>query len=156
MSDNEHATAALGDSEVSSVKDPVGPPIPEVFQRPKDGSHVSSFVRRQQSIDVLEENPLRSEFSSEIHKRMEEPCAASSESSTIASQGNVLAWESSDEEIDSSGLFDIDPPDVIEHRHLRPVTHQHSLRVWVDLAHECEFMTSPLQPEVESTTSREG
>jgi hypothetical protein len=61
ISDNEHATAALGDSEVLSVKDAVGPPIPELPQRPEDGSKVPSAVARQKARDVFEQKPVGSE-----------------------------------------------------------------------------------------------
>lgn len=44
MSDNEDAAAALGDSEVLSVKHSVGPPVPEFAQRPEEGTKVSSSV----------------------------------------------------------------------------------------------------------------
>jgi hypothetical protein len=43
--DNEDSTTALGNSEVLSVQDPVGPPIPELFQRPEEGTKVPSSVR---------------------------------------------------------------------------------------------------------------
>lgn len=43
-SDNEHTLAPLGQSEELSVQDSVGPPIPEVSQRPEDGSKVPSVV----------------------------------------------------------------------------------------------------------------
>ena len=39
MSDNDDATASLGDSEVLSVQYSVGDPIPEFCQRPCDGAH---------------------------------------------------------------------------------------------------------------------
>jgi hypothetical protein len=44
-SDNEHSLATLGDSEELSVQHSVGEPIPEVAQRPEDGTHVPSSVR---------------------------------------------------------------------------------------------------------------
>jgi hypothetical protein len=44
ISDNEDTTASLGNSEVLSVQDSVGPPVPEFSQRPKDGAKVPSFV----------------------------------------------------------------------------------------------------------------
>jgi hypothetical protein len=44
MSDKEDATAALGNSEVLSVQHSVGVPIPEVSQRPDDGTHILSVV----------------------------------------------------------------------------------------------------------------
>jgi hypothetical protein len=44
MSDNEDATPSLGHSEVLSVQDSVGPPIPEFRQAPEEGSKVPSSV----------------------------------------------------------------------------------------------------------------
>ncbi len=43
-SDNEHAAPSLAHSEVLSVQDSVGPPIPEFSQRPEDGSKIPSLV----------------------------------------------------------------------------------------------------------------
>jgi hypothetical protein len=43
-SDDEHSSPSLGNSEVLSVQHSVGPPIPEVCQRPDDGAHVPSVV----------------------------------------------------------------------------------------------------------------
>jgi hypothetical protein len=42
ISDNEDATAALGNSKVLSVTDCVGPPIPEFSQRPEEGTKIPS------------------------------------------------------------------------------------------------------------------
>jgi hypothetical protein len=44
ISDNEDATAALWNSKVLSVQDPVGPPIPELLQRPENGTKIPSAV----------------------------------------------------------------------------------------------------------------
>ena len=44
MSDNEHATAPLWNSEVLSVKNPVGEPIPELPQPSEEGSKHPSSV----------------------------------------------------------------------------------------------------------------
>jgi len=57
MSDNEHATAALGYSNVLSVKDSVGPPIPEFCQPSKEGSKIPPSARRQDTGDVLPNHP---------------------------------------------------------------------------------------------------
>jgi hypothetical protein len=43
MSDNEDATPSLGNSEVLSVKNSVGPPIPEFDQPSEYGTKVPSF-----------------------------------------------------------------------------------------------------------------
>lgn len=42
--DNEDATAALGNSEVLSVKNSVGEPIPEFDQHPEEGAKIPSSV----------------------------------------------------------------------------------------------------------------
>ncbi len=41
-SDNDDTTALLGHSEVLSVQNSVGDPIPESSQRPEDGTHCPS------------------------------------------------------------------------------------------------------------------
>jgi hypothetical protein len=43
--DNEHATAALGDSEVLCVQNAVGEPEPEFDQRPEEGAKIPPSVR---------------------------------------------------------------------------------------------------------------
>jgi hypothetical protein len=45
VSDNEHTAAALGHSEVLSVKNSVGEPIPEFDQAPENGTKVPSSSR---------------------------------------------------------------------------------------------------------------
>jgi hypothetical protein len=57
MRDNEDSTASLGNSEVLSVQDPEGPPIPEFAQRPEEGSKIPSSVRRQDTGDVFPDQP---------------------------------------------------------------------------------------------------
>jgi hypothetical protein len=42
ISDNEHTSAPLGNSKVLSVKHSVGEAIPELNQRPEDGTKVPS------------------------------------------------------------------------------------------------------------------
>jgi hypothetical protein len=42
MSDKEHATASLWNSEVLSVKNAVGEPIPEFAQQPEEGTNIPS------------------------------------------------------------------------------------------------------------------
>jgi hypothetical protein len=57
MSDNEHATAPLWNSEVLSVQDSVGEPIPEFDQPSEEGTKVPSSARRQDAGDVLPHHP---------------------------------------------------------------------------------------------------
>jgi hypothetical protein len=44
ISDNEHTTASLGHSEELSVKHSICEPIPELSQRPEEGTKVPSSV----------------------------------------------------------------------------------------------------------------
>jgi hypothetical protein len=44
MADNEHTLAALGQSEILSVKNSVGEPIPDLAQAREDGTKIPSSV----------------------------------------------------------------------------------------------------------------
>jgi hypothetical protein len=57
MSDNEHAAASLWNSEVLSVKNPVGEPIPEFPQPSEEAAKIPSFARGQDAGDVLPDHP---------------------------------------------------------------------------------------------------
>jgi len=65
MSDNDDSAASLGDSEVLSVQHAPGEAIPEFCQRPDDGTHVPSAMRRQEARDVFEDDPGGREVSQE-------------------------------------------------------------------------------------------
>jgi hypothetical protein len=56
VSNNEHTAASLGHSEVLSVKNPVGEPIPEFPQPSEEGSKRPCFVR-QKAGHVLIDHP---------------------------------------------------------------------------------------------------
>jgi hypothetical protein len=68
ISDNEHAAAALWNSEVLSVKNCVGEPIPELRQPSEEGSKIPSSVRRQDAGDVLPHQPSGAEAISKAEK----------------------------------------------------------------------------------------
>jgi hypothetical protein len=57
MSDNEDATASLGYSEMLSVENSVGDPIPAFDQHPEEGSKRPSVVDRQDTGDVFPHHP---------------------------------------------------------------------------------------------------
>ena len=67
MADNEDATTTLGYSEVSSVENPVGDPIPEFCQRPEYGSQIPPVIGGQESRDVLTEEPTGACLIQESH-----------------------------------------------------------------------------------------
>lgn len=103
-SDNEDSTASLGDSEVLSVQHSVADAIPTVNQRPEDGTQVPSLSRRQESVDVLEDEPPRLDLVEESAELPEEPTPRSSKACSRAGQGDVLAGESSNEDIRASKI----------------------------------------------------
>jgi hypothetical protein len=45
MADNEHALPSLGQSEILSVKNAVGEPIPELCQSTEEGSESARSIR---------------------------------------------------------------------------------------------------------------
>src|SRR3546814_17647761 len=57
ISDNEDATAPLGNSEVLSVENAVGEPIPEFAQRPEEGAKLPSAGAGQYARDVFPDRP---------------------------------------------------------------------------------------------------
>jgi hypothetical protein len=103
MSDNEHPTASLGDPEVATVQHPVGPPIPEVAQRPEDGSQVPSSVRRQEASDVLDDAPAGTELSQDAVELPPEPGPFSTQALAMSCDGDVLAGEPSVNKVNGSG-----------------------------------------------------
>jgi len=89
----------LGDSEVLSVQDSVGPPIPELAQRPEEGAKVPSSIRRQDAGDVFPDNPTRRTAVGKSQKFESQIAALVRESAAESGDTERLAWRSSDEEI---------------------------------------------------------
>jgi len=107
MCDNEDTLASLGHgarvavhANVLSVKDPVGPPIPEVFQPPEEGSKRPSSVLRQDTGDVLPHDPARRTCADQSEKLQREATARVGQSLSESSDGEGLAGCASDEEVD--------------------------------------------------------
>ena len=98
--DNEDSTTALGYSEVLSVQDPVGPPIPELFQRPEEGTKIPSSVRRQDARDIFPDDPAGFELISESKKDEGEVAAWVGESFAKSGDGEGLARCASDQKVD--------------------------------------------------------
>jgi hypothetical protein len=66
-SDNEHATASLGDSEELSVQNPVGEPIPEVGQVLEDLPEVLAAGDGKEARDVFAKEPAGTELIQQSH-----------------------------------------------------------------------------------------
>jgi hypothetical protein len=107
MSDNEdtppplwHGSLHAVHSDVLSVKDAVGPPIPEFRQRPEEGSKIPSSVRRQDAGDVLPDQPFRAVAISNRKVGENEASTWVSKSRPKSGDGERLAGRSSDEKVD--------------------------------------------------------
>jgi hypothetical protein len=101
MSDNEHSTAPLGDSEESSVKYPPGEAIPDVGQRAENDGKVSAVGRGEKPWDVLDQDPSWAKLICDPCELEEQAGAVPVEPSASAGDGEVLARsrEASAEEI---------------------------------------------------------
>jgi hypothetical protein len=102
MSDKEHSTATLGDSEVACVENPPLHAVPEVGQRSKNDAEVPTAVRGEQPGYVLDEQPGGSKSLCDSGVLVEEAGAVSGEAASLAGDADVLAGESSGEEINRS------------------------------------------------------
>jgi hypothetical protein len=105
MSDNEHSTAPLGDSEVPCVENAVSDAVPELGQRSKYDAEVPTIVRGEQSGYVLDQQPGWSKSVSDAGELMEQAASGSGESGAFSCDGEVLAGEAAGEEI-KTGIFD--------------------------------------------------
>jgi hypothetical protein len=106
-SDNEDTASSLGNgtrvsvhSGVLSVQDPVGPPIPEVFQPPEEGTKSPSSVLRQDTWDVFPDDPLRAQCSRQSEELQREATARVGKSLSESCDREGLAGCASNEEVD--------------------------------------------------------
>jgi predicted phage gp36 major capsid-like protein len=97
-SGNEDTTAALGDSEELSVQHSPANAIPEVSQGPDDGSHVPSVVGRQETGDVLKNEPAWAHLVGQPHDLPEQPRACASQARAASRHRDVLARETTGED----------------------------------------------------------
>ena len=101
ISNKEDSTTLLGYSEVFSVKDAVGPPIPDLSQRPDDGTKVPSSVCAKNSGDVLPDDPLWSELLSDKAKYKSEVSSCIFKTCSESCNREGLTGRSSDQYINT-------------------------------------------------------
>jgi hypothetical protein len=106
MSDNEHAAASLGDSEVSRVQHSPRHAIPEVGQRRENDGEISATVRGKESGYVLNEEPAGVKSVGDPGELEEQRRARAFEPRPFASDAEVLAGEAATDEIRGS-LFPV-------------------------------------------------
>src|SRR3546814_20255236 len=100
ISDNEDATAPLGNSEVLSVENAVGEPIPEFAQRPEEGAKIPSAVAGQYARDVFPDRPPRPVSVGDGEIGEHEGASRIFQSSTQPCNAKRLARRSSNEDVD--------------------------------------------------------
>jgi hypothetical protein len=91
--DNEHSTASLGDSEVASVQSSPRYAIPELFHFIEKPSEVSPFVGTEESRDIFQHEPPRSALLHKVEEGEGKAGSLACESSSLASDAEVLAGE---------------------------------------------------------------
>jgi len=106
-SDNEdtlpslgHGTSVAVHSGVLSVQDPVGPPIPEVFQPPEEGSKRPSSVLRQDTRDIFPDDPAWAKCASQSEELQRKASSRVGKSLSESCDREGLAGCSSDKEVD--------------------------------------------------------
>jgi len=107
MRDNEDTLPSLGDgtrvsvhSDILSVQDSVGPPIPAFSQCPEEGSKRPSSVLRQDTGDVFPDHPLRAKCADQLDELQREATARVGKSCPEPCDGEGLAGCASDEDVD--------------------------------------------------------
>jgi hypothetical protein len=104
-SDNEHSTAALGNSEESSVDHPPTDAIPDFGQRCEKDSKVSALGRGEEPHDVFKDNPSWPKLICDPCELKEETGALTLEACSLAGNAEILAGESSAENVDCATRF---------------------------------------------------
>jgi hypothetical protein len=105
MSDNEHSTPSLGDSEESRVQHSPANAIPELGQRREYDGEIAATVRGKKSGYVLDEKPAGAKRLSDSCELEEEGAAGAFESCASAGDAEVLAGEASAEEVNTVGTL---------------------------------------------------
>ena len=106
MRNNEDTTAALGDSEVSSVQHSPGPAIPALPKPFEKGTEIPSFPTGQDTHDILPDEPARPlDFSnSEILDGQVTTRISHSFSLTLTRERERLARGAADENIERRSI----------------------------------------------------
>jgi len=127
--DNEHALPALGQSEILSVQNSVGEPIPEFDQAPEDGTKVPSGSRRQDSRDVLPRQPLGPCSLSKAKKLEGQVATAICQPSSESGDAETLAGRTADKKVNWFAgwvIANSDRGEIAKVRNTRPSMSQDS------------------------------
>src|SRR5579883_656743 len=125
MADNEHTLASLGQSKILSVKHSVGEPIPAFDHTPEDGAKVPSFVRRQNTGNVLPYQPAGASALSKAKKLQRQVATVVIQSSSKSGDGERLAGRTAGKKVNCAGVLCSDLREVTKVSHFRIPASQH-------------------------------
>jgi hypothetical protein len=134
VSDNEHTAASLGHSEILSVQNSIGEPIPEFDQSPEYGTKVPSASRRQDAGDVLPHQPSGACSVSKAKKLKGQVATVVCQSRSEPGDAERLAGGSSDKKVNWFIRPLLEFGHVAEVRHVGVVVREHRRRERFDFA----------------------
>jgi len=153
--DNEHSSASLGDSEVSSVQSSPRYAIPELFHFIEKPSEVSPLIGTEEPRDILQHDPARSSLLHKVKEGEGEAGSLACESCSLACDAEVLARESSTPDVCLWDVIRVHLRDAPQIRSVWEPLCQHRVGVWIYLAHADGVDASALKPEVETADATE-
>tara|TARA_R110000823_G_scaffold260453_1_gene381333 strand:+ start:107 stop:421 length:315 start_codon:yes stop_codon:yes gene_type:complete len=96
----------LGDSEILSIENAVGDPIPALAQRPEDGAKVFSAVTAEYPWHILPNDPTGSEVESNLTESEGQVATVIAQSTSEAGNAERLTGGASDKKVNCSSSFD--------------------------------------------------
>jgi len=133
MSDNEDAAAPLWNSEMLSVKNSVGEPIPALPQASEEGSKRASSVDRQDAGYVLPNQPTGPQASSKRKEFDGELTTLAIHSLSESGDAEILAGRSADKKVNWLKLIGPDVGKIAMQRNGGIAVAQHGARECLDL-----------------------
>jgi hypothetical protein len=125
--------------------------VPEAGQVPENGRQVPRSSRAH----VFHEDELGSNHANGSIKLPPESRAVSGKAGAFPGRGDVLAWESSEKEVNRQSCFEVDMPYVPVDRTTWKVDGEHSAAVQIGLALPRDVVAATLHRQVEGSDAGE-
>ena len=130
----------MGDSEILSIENAVGDPIPAFAQRPEDGAKVFSSVTAEYPWDIYPNDPGGSTLVNNLAESEGQVATVIAQSSSEPGNGEGLTGRSSDKNVDCSSSLDEVVICYISHVfHLGPVVVEYCGGEFLDLGKPLGF-----------------
>jgi hypothetical protein len=153
--DNEHSTASLGDSEVSSVQSSPRHAIPELLHFIEKPSEVSAVVGTEETWDILQHDPPRSSLLHKVKESEGEAGSLACESCSLACDAEVLARKSTTLDVCFWDCICFHLRDASQIRSVWESLCQHRASVWFNLADTHRVDASALKAEIKTADAAE-